>query len=107
MPTNKSIVTVMVGESPSLTLEEFCHAIQSDADTIFEMVEYELIFPEGNEPEQWRFDSAALRRGRIAASFCRDLEVNMPGVALALELLDKIEELERRVKLFERENSLP
>ena len=39
---------------------------------------------------QWRFSGSALRRARLAFSLARDLEVNPPGVALALDLIDEI-----------------
>lgn len=42
---------------------------------------------------QWRFSGSALRRARLATSFARDLEVNPPGVALALDLIDEIDAL--------------
>ncbi|MBW7925683.1 MAG: MerR family transcriptional regulator [Burkholderiaceae bacterium] len=42
---------------------------------------------------QWRFSGTALRRARLATSLARDLEVNPPGVALALDLIDEIEAL--------------
>ena len=34
---------------------------------------------------------------RLAARLTRDLELNAPGVALALDLLDRIAELESRL----------
>lgn len=46
---------------------------------------------------QWRFSGTALRRVRRAMSLSRDLEVNPPGVALALDLLDEIEALRARL----------
>lgn len=46
---------------------------------------------------QWRFSGSALRRLRRAMSLSRDLEVNPPGVALALDLLDEIEALRARL----------
>lgn len=45
------------------------------------------------ERAQWRFSGSALRRARLAFSLARDLEVNPPGVALALDLIDEIEAL--------------
>lgn len=96
----KLISGVIVDESQSLTLEEFCHAIHTQREIIVQMVEYQLIEPDGASPEEWRFDSHNLKRGRIAISFYRDLEINLPGVALALELMDKIERLRQQVKIL-------
>ena len=46
---------------------------------------------------QWRFSGSTLRRVRVAMRLARDLEVNPPGVALALDLIDEIDELRARL----------
>lgn len=92
---------IIVEKTHSLTLEEFCQAIQTQPEIILQMIDYQLIKPEGESAEDWRFDSLSLKRGRIAISFYRDLEINMAGVALALELLDKIEHLQQQVNILE------
>lgn len=46
---------------------------------------------------QWRFSGSSLRRARLALRLSHDLEVNAPGVALALDLMDEIEELRARL----------
>ncbi len=98
----KAISGVIVENSNSLTLEEFAHAIKIKKEVVVEMIEYELIQPHGQKPEQWRFDSFSLKQGRIASSFYRDLEVNLQGIALALDLLSKIETLELELKILRR-----
>ncbi len=40
---------------------------------------------------EWRFSGAALRRARLALRLERDLELNLAGVALALELMEELE----------------
>ncbi len=100
--TEKVIAGVIIEESHALTLEEFCSATQTEKQTIIKMIEYQLIQPIGDSPEEWRFDSLSLKRGRMATSFYRDLEVNMAGIALAFELLDKIQELQHHVDLLQR-----
>jgi chaperone modulatory protein CbpM len=99
----KHVITgVIVEKSHALTLDEFAHATKAQKELIIEMVEYQLIQPEGKTPKEWRFDSVSLRRGRIASSFYRDLEVNMPGVALALDLMDRIDDMQRKIELLEK-----
>jgi chaperone modulatory protein CbpM len=102
MKKDELIIGVVVEKSQALTLEEFCSATKADKDLVMEMIEYQLVHPEGEQPTQWRFDSISLRRGRIASSFYHELEVNMPGVALALELLDKIEEIQREIDILQK-----
>jgi hypothetical protein len=44
---------------------------------------------------RWRFHIGSVRRVRMVRRLQRDLGVNLPGAALALELLDRIAKLER------------
>lgn len=98
----KTITGIVIEESSSLTLDEFCHATRTQREIVLQMVENQLIEPLGATPEEWRFDSFSLKRGRIAASFYHDLEINMPGIALALDLLDKIEKLQQQIEILEK-----
>jgi chaperone modulatory protein CbpM len=47
---------------------------------------------------EWHFTGAVLRRARLALRLERDLEINLAGVALALELMDELERLRRELE---------
>ena len=49
-------------------------------------------------PIEWRFAGTALRRARLAVTLTRELQVNAPGVALALDLMDEIEALKASLR---------
>lgn len=55
-----------------------------------------VIEPQGTTQREWRFSGAALRRVRTARRLAQDLEINAPGIALALDLLDEINALRAR-----------
>jgi len=99
---NETLSGVVIESHESLTFEEYCVAIKIEREVIIEMIEYELIQPQGTRPEEWRFDSASLKRGRMAASFYHDLEINLQGIALAFDLLDQIKDLKKQVELLEK-----
>jgi chaperone modulatory protein CbpM len=86
-----------------LNLTEMCRACQVHAEYIMDLVEEGILEPEGRrrEPLGWQFPGSSLKRARIALRLQRDLDINLAGVALALDLLDEIEELRRRVRRFE------
>jgi chaperone modulatory protein CbpM len=44
---------------------------------------------------KWHFHISSVRRVRTTVHLQRDLGVNLPGAALALELLDRIAELQK------------
>ena len=52
-----------------------------------------VLSPAGSSPEDWRFSGESLRRAKTAARLTNDLELNTPGVALALDLLEEISRL--------------
>ncbi len=86
----------------ALTLEELSLTLRTDKILIIEMVELNLLHPTGTGPNNWSFDSVSFARAKRAMSFKKDLEVNLPGVALALELLDQIDSLENQLQILQR-----
>ncbi|MVF23899.1 MerR family transcriptional regulator [Methylocaldum sp. BRCS4] len=87
---------MVLDETIKLSLVDVCEACRVDAESIFEMVNEGIVDPEGSEPMNWQFNTAALRRLQTALHLQRDLGVNLPGAALALDLLEELEALRRR-----------
>jgi len=91
----------LLDEDVEMTLAQLCRACELSEAQIIELVEQGIIDPLGPEPAEWRFVSVSLRRVRITRNLQRDLGVNAPGAALALELLEEIEELRARLRHLE------
>ncbi len=91
----------LLDEDVEMTLAQLCRACELSEAQIIELVEQGVIDPLGPEPAEWRFVSVSLRRVRITRNLQRDLGVNTPGAALALELLEEIEELRARLRRLE------
>ena len=53
----------------------------------------DVVVPE--KADSWQFHISSVRRVHTAVHLQRDLGVNLAGAALALELLDRIAELEK------------
>jgi chaperone modulatory protein CbpM len=92
----------LLDESAFLSVQEFCRACGLELETIVELADLGVVSPSGSSPPDWRLPAAALPRLRTAARLIRDLEVNVSGAALALELLDVQHELERQVRTLEK-----
>lgn len=88
--------SVVLDETVKLSLVDVCEACRIDAESIFEMVNEGIVDPEGSDPTNWQFNTSALRRLQTALHLQRDLGVNLPGAALALDLLEELEALRRR-----------
>ena len=96
--TNSALEAAVVEEEVHLTLIELCRVCRVEEEQVFGWVGEGVLEPVGATPDQWRFSGPALRRTRVAMHLTRDLEVNPPGVALALDLLDQIEALRARLQ---------
>ena len=96
-------VTGIILEETQLTLAEISRGCAVHAECIVELVEEGVLAPVGADPRQWRFDGTHLRRASIALRLQQDLGVNLAGVALALQLLDEVNELRARLKTTGRE----
>lgn len=85
-------------EESVLSLEELCWTCQTSTETLIRMVDHGVIAPvEGNTSQQWRFHRSSLIRADKALRLKRDLGLNLAGIALALELLDQIDNLKSKL----------
>ena len=91
----------LVTHEPELTLGELCKTCDLSEQHIVSYVAEGIIEPQGASPTRWRFSRTHLIEVRRANRLERDLRLNAAGVALALELWDQIDELERRLTLLE------
>lgn len=88
----------VVEEEVCFTLVELCQACSAEEEHVLTWVFEGVLEPVGESRQDWRFSGEALRRARLAQRLSCDLELNPPGVALALDLLDEIAELRARLQ---------
>lgn len=88
----------IVEEQVEFTLVELSRACGVDEQQVSALIVEGVIEPIGGQPTEWRFSGSSLRRARVAVRLSRDLGINTPGVALALDLIDEIEALRRRLQ---------
>ena len=82
-----------------MTIVELSHASRTPQDLLMSWVSEGVLSPTGSSPQDWRFSGESLRRAKTAAHLTHDLELNTPGVALALDLLDEIAQLRARIQI--------
>lgn len=93
---------VLLDETVYYSLEEVCRVCDSRAEWIVDLVELDILRPAGTSRSHWRFAGSCLHTAMRAQRLQQDLGLNLPGVALALELLDEIEALRSRLDMLER-----
>lgn len=85
----------------SFTLAEMSRCCGVTAEKILVLVGEGVLSPAGRTQLEWRFAGSDLVRALSALRLERDLGVNPAGAALAIELIDEMQELRRRVRLLE------
>ena len=94
MPANPNQSVVILDDAEEITLADLTRACRVHAEWVMELVEEGVIEPRGPGRPQWRFAATTVVRVEKARRLQSDLGVNLAGVALALQLLDRIDTLE-------------
>ena len=97
-PGGQELTTLILEEQSELTLADLCRACAIDDVVIIAMVEEGVLTPAGEAPAQWRFSGLHLQHAKVAVRLQRDLGVNLQGAALALQLLEEMEQLRARLR---------
>lgn len=83
-----------------LTPEQLCEIFGIEPAELRDLVAYDILIPSGSAPHEWLFDMVQLKRMRTAMRLQRDLELNLAGVALVLQMLEEMEELRAQTALL-------
>lgn len=101
MASHRTVHLEIVDDNVQFTLAEFCQNCDVHAEYVMELVEYGILHPRGNDPRAWQFAGRDLVRMKKALRLRRDLDINLPGLALSLELLEEIDDLRRALRHME------
>jgi chaperone modulatory protein CbpM len=85
-------------EQTGLTLDDLCLACAVRDEQIIALVDVGVLEPQGREPAHWRFGGVSLHRARMALRLQRDLDIDVAGAALALQLIEEIDTLKTRLR---------
>lgn len=90
--------SVIVLDEEEITLADLTRTCRVRTEWVMELIDEGVIEPRGSAGPQWRFSATSIVRIEKARRLQSDLGVNVPGIALALQLLDRIEGLETRLR---------
>ena len=85
-----------------MNVVESCQCAVLPQAWLVEIVEEGILQPSGASPEQWLFDAQALTIARRALRLRQDLELEWAAIALALQLLDELEQLREENRQLRR-----
>jgi chaperone modulatory protein CbpM len=98
-PSEPRVSAELIDATTLCTLDEICLACNVDHNWIAELIEHGAIEPIGQTRSDWHFTSVTIVRIAKARRLERDLGLNSPGVALALDLLDQIDDLRAQLRV--------
>jgi chaperone modulatory protein CbpM len=101
--TSPGIVSEIVEDSAMCTLDDLCLSCNVNPDWVAGLVEHGVIEPVGQTRSGWQFTTLSIVRVAKAKRLEHDLGLNLPGVALALDLLDQLDEM----RAIERQKEIP
>ena len=89
-------------EPEQLTLDGLAACAGVHPALIEHFVEYGLLEPSARTGTQWLFDTACIARLRMIERLRRDLGANLAGIAVILDLLERLTSLQREVEQWRR-----
>ena len=90
-PHHNVIDGIIVEEDMEFSLGELSRICAVNAEWIISLVEEGILEPVNITSKRWYFSGTCLRRVQIIQRLQRDLDVNLAGAALVLQLLEEIE----------------
>ncbi len=88
---------MLLDEQVFVSVTEICQACSTRTEWVVDLVEEGILEPFGKDPADWHFPSNSISTARTARRLQRDLDINLAGVALALDLLAEVKALRSRL----------
>ncbi|MBK1724324.1 chaperone modulator CbpM [Thiocystis violacea] len=101
--TETGIEGILLDEELIVSFAELTSLCGANSRIVKLMVTEGLLHPLGQRPAEWRFTGIEVKRAQRAMRLQRDLDLNLAGAALALELLDELERLRQRLSILEQQ----
>lgn len=102
MSKDNILVGMLIEETTTVSFTEVCHKYNIPKELLIEMIEQGLFPNQPTQIEQIALDQKALRHIEAAFRLHRDLGINLPGVALAIELLEEIEKMRTELNILHK-----
>lgn len=98
----KSLIITEITDDETVSLIKLCHCTEIPVEQLFSMVDYGVLEPINSKLShiRWRFSANSILRVKTALRLQRDLDVNMAGAALAIELMDELKQLRQHLNNY-------
>ena len=76
-----------------LSVQQLCASVKVEQRLVYELVECDVLKPQGENVKQWLFHPSDLSRLNKAARLMHEFELSPVGLALVFDLLDELQQL--------------
>lgn len=87
----------LIDESTRYRMDQFCEVCGVHHSVVNELVREGVIHPENDQGDSLVFSYRAVKRFKRAYRLQRDLDLNMSGVVVSVDLLEEIDRLKAEV----------
>ncbi|MBN9231229.1 MAG: molecular chaperone [Legionella sp. 40-6] len=102
MNDDKVFIGTLLEETYTLTYVEVCQKYNIPEALLDEMMQHGLFEEQVSAQKKDHFSANELKRIESAFRLHRDLDINLPGVVLAIELLERIARMEEELKIMRK-----
>jgi len=90
----------LIEQNTLYSVHEFCEICRIRQEVLVELIREGVILPQDPSDDTWVFTQRTVTRFKRAYRLQRDLDLNLSGVALSVELLEKIDQLNEEIALL-------
>lgn len=101
MVKEKFITIVDFAEPSLLSIQEACEICQVSPEFIMDLIGYDIIQSKQPYPNLL-FDLSQLKRMKMAIRLQQDLELNLSGIAIIMDLLNEMDRLRDQIHIIEK-----
>jgi len=104
--SRNDVTIINIETDQELTLDEICEACTITKDFVVELYDYGALDPKGISIEVWRFSPEHIQKVKTILRLQNDLDVNLSGALLAVDLMQQIEDMQNRIDILESQVDL-
>ena len=97
--SNSPMEGQVIDDRTEITIVQLCRRCEVEAELVERMIADGIIEPSRTRGDTLYFPHSCVKRTRVVMRLRSDLGVNLAGAALALELMERIDNLKARVKM--------
>lgn len=102
MSQNNILIGMLIEETETISYIEVCKKYNIPEKLLIEMMEHGLFTNQSTRLEQLKLNQKELHRIESAFRLHHDLGINLPGVVLAIELLEKIQQMDDELSILRK-----